>query len=76
MAGDAHRSAPETGRTRPAPPDATAAAGGQGADQVSGGVWLSIGALLLGLLLAALDQTIVSTALPTIVSDLGGLRPA
>lgn len=36
-------------------------------------VWLSIGALLLGMLLAALDQTIVSTALPTIVSDLGGL---
>ncbi|WP_255951631.1 MFS transporter [Streptomyces odontomachi] len=33
----------------------------------------SISALLLGLLLAALDQTIVATALPTIVSDLGGL---
>ncbi|MEV6651055.1 MFS transporter [Streptomyces sp. NPDC051219] len=32
-----------------------------------------IGALLLGMLLAALDQTIVSTALPTIVSELGGL---
>ncbi|MEU6405905.1 MDR family MFS transporter [Streptomyces sp. NPDC046985] len=32
-----------------------------------------MGALLLGMLLAALDQTIVSTALPTIVSDLGGL---
>ncbi|MGH9076502.1 MAG: MDR family MFS transporter [Acidimicrobiales bacterium] len=31
-----------------------------------------IGALLLGMLLAALDQTIVSTALPTIVGDLGG----
>jgi EmrB/QacA subfamily drug resistance transporter len=30
------------------------------------------GALLLVLLLAALDQTIVSTALPTIVGDLGG----
>jgi EmrB/QacA subfamily drug resistance transporter len=30
-------------------------------------------ALMLALLLAALDQTIVSTALPTIVSDLGGL---
>ena len=30
-------------------------------------------ALALGMLLAALDQTIVSTALPTIVSDLGGL---
>ena len=31
-----------------------------------------IAALLLGMLLAALDQTIVSTALPTIVGDLGG----
>jgi len=30
-------------------------------------------ALMLAMLLAALDQTIVSTALPTIVSDLGGL---
>ncbi|MDX6649116.1 MAG: hypothetical protein QOJ97_1067 [Solirubrobacteraceae bacterium] len=30
-------------------------------------------ALMLGMLLAALDQTIVSTALPTIVGDLGGL---
>ncbi|WP_240661312.1 MFS transporter [Streptomyces sp. WAC 01438] len=39
-----------------------------------GNVLISIGALLLGLLLAALDQTIVSTALPTIVSDLGGLE--
>jgi EmrB/QacA subfamily drug resistance transporter len=41
---------------------------------VHGGVLVSIGALLLGMLLAALDQTIVSTALPTIVSDLGGLE--
>ena len=31
------------------------------------------GALMLVLLLASLDQTIVSTALPTIVGDLGGL---
>src|SRR3954465_13069249 len=31
-------------------------------------------ALMLVLLLAALDQTIVSTALPTIVGDLGGLQ--
>ncbi|MFC7260539.1 MDR family MFS transporter [Streptomyces lutosisoli] len=29
-------------------------------------------AIMLGMLLAALDQTIVSTALPTIVTDLGG----
>ncbi|GAA4013617.1 MFS transporter [Streptomyces marokkonensis] len=47
---------------------------GQGQEQVSSGVLVSIGALLLGMLLAALDQTIVSTALPTIVSDLGGLE--
>src|SRR5437588_12694921 len=30
--------------------------------------------LMAGMLLAALDQTIVATALPTIVGDLGGLR--
>lgn len=30
--------------------------------------------LMVGMLLAALDQTIVSTALPTIVGDLGGLN--
>lgn len=34
---------------------------------------LLFGALLLVMLLAALDQTIVSTALPTIVGELGGL---
>jgi EmrB/QacA subfamily drug resistance transporter len=33
-----------------------------------------ISALMLVMLLAALDQTIVSTALPTIVGDLGGLN--
>ena len=43
-------------------------------ERVPGGVLVPIGALLLGLLLAALDQTIVATALPTIVSDLGGLE--
>jgi len=37
-------------------------------------VLIAIGALLSGLLLAALDGTIVSAALPTIVSDLGGLN--
>jgi EmrB/QacA subfamily drug resistance transporter len=37
-------------------------------------VRLIFSALLLVLLVAALDQTIVSTALPTIVGDLGGLQ--
>ncbi len=34
---------------------------------------LLMGALMLVMLLSALDQTIVSTALPTIVGELGGL---
>ena len=37
------------------------------------GLLVIYGALMLAMLLAALDQTIVATALPTIVSDLGGL---
>ena len=61
-----------------------AAAGGSqpvAADVTGGGalpglgrrrILLIIGALMLGMLLAALDQTIVSTALPTIVGDLKG----
>ena len=36
-------------------------------------VRLIFGALILVVLLASLDQTIVATALPTIVGDLGGL---
>ena len=35
-------------------------------------VLVVIGALMLGMFLAALDQTVVSTALPTIVGDLNG----
>ncbi|MFD9012906.1 DHA2 family efflux MFS transporter permease subunit [Streptomyces sp. NPDC059552] len=53
--------APDPGKTGPA------------TEHTSREVLVSIGALLLGLLIAALDQTIVSTALPTIVSDLGGM---
>ncbi len=45
-----------------------------GAGQERRTVLVAIGALLLGMLIAALDQTIVSTALPTIVSDLGGME--
>ncbi|MCP3816635.1 MFS transporter [Streptomyces sp. A3M-1-3] len=44
-----------------------------GGGQAPRSVLVAIGALLLGMLLAALDQTIVSTALPTIVSELGGM---
>jgi EmrB/QacA subfamily drug resistance transporter len=36
-------------------------------------VLVVFGALMAGMLLAALDQTIVATALPTIVGDLGGI---
>jgi EmrB/QacA subfamily drug resistance transporter len=35
---------------------------------------LAIGGVLLGMLLAALNQTIVATALPKIVADLGGMQ--
>ncbi|MEU8999104.1 MDR family MFS transporter [Streptomyces caniferus] len=44
-----------------------------GEDRSRRTVLVAIGALLLGMLIAALDQTIVATALPTIVSELGGL---
>ncbi|MFE6171827.1 DHA2 family efflux MFS transporter permease subunit [Streptomyces sp. NPDC056464] len=68
MTGDAHGM---TGNVRDArPPERRAGPH----ENVPGNVLVSIGALLLGMLLAALDQTIVSTALPTIVSDLGGLE--
>ncbi|MFF8030669.1 MULTISPECIES: MDR family MFS transporter [unclassified Streptomyces] len=73
MAGDAHGTAPRTGNGRPAPRPGPPTGDGGGRERVSGDVLVSIGALLLGLLLAALDQTIVATALPTIVSELGGL---
>jgi EmrB/QacA subfamily drug resistance transporter len=36
-------------------------------------IWLIFSALIAGMLLASLDQTIVSTAMPTIVGDLGGV---
>jgi EmrB/QacA subfamily drug resistance transporter len=37
-------------------------------------IYAVLGALMCGMLLAALDQTIVATSLPTIVGDLGGLN--
>ncbi|WP_447037154.1 MFS transporter [Streptomyces sp. DSM 118878] len=58
---------------RPAGPPPDAVPGRESNGHPPRGVLVSIGALLLGMLLAALDQTIVSTALPTIVSELGGM---
>jgi EmrB/QacA subfamily drug resistance transporter len=60
--------------------DTTAVAQGDGAGDGNGAlpnldrrrILLIIGALMCGMFLAALDQTIVSTALPTIVGDLNG----
>jgi MFS family permease len=49
------------------------AAGRDGQTGQRSGLAVVFGALLLVLLLASLDQTIVSTALPTIVGDLGGV---
>jgi MFS family permease len=37
-------------------------------------IWLIFTGLMLAMVLASLDQTIVATALPTIVGDLGGLN--
>ncbi len=36
--------------------------------------WLTLGAVLLGMLLGSLDQTIVGTAMPKIVEELNGLQ--
>jgi len=63
-----------TAAPEPRPPRAAQPAG-QAADTSEHGQRLIViyAALMLAMLLAALDQTIVSTALPTIVNDLGGL---
>src|SRR5262244_1884816 len=51
----------------------TAVAGGRGAPVAHKQVLVVFSGLVLAMLLAALDSTIVSTALPTIVGELGGL---
>ncbi len=76
-------SSPSAGASSPqgdagagAPVPAAAIGSGDGNGALPGlshrSILLIIGALMLGMLLAALDQTIVSTALPTIVGDLKG----
>ena len=54
-------------------PESDSSPGQSGAEIGQRRVLVIIGALLLGMLLAALDQTIVATALPTIAGDLHGL---
>src|SRR5580704_17538310 len=69
-------SAPPAGPARSAETRATAAqpaADAQGHEEHGQKLLVIYGALMLALLLSGLDQTIVSTALPTIVNDLGGL---
>ncbi|WP_241842239.1 MDR family MFS transporter [Pseudofrankia sp. BMG5.36] len=77
------KDAARTSTLAPAGPAGTPGTGGTRASNLTGGtaagaagdgrrIWLIVAALGTGLLLASLDQTIVSTALPTIVGDLGG----
>ena len=63
------------GRYRHVPAECvvTAVADAPAAEHVSQrAIWTIFSGLMLAMLLAALDQTIVATALPTIVRDLGG----
>jgi EmrB/QacA subfamily drug resistance transporter len=52
----------------------TASVGVEAAAPRTASIRTIFAALMLGMFLAALDQTIVATALPTIVGDLGGLN--
>jgi EmrB/QacA subfamily drug resistance transporter len=60
--------------TAPAADSAQPAAVGQAGPGQHRRILAIIGALMLGMFLASLDQTIVATALPTIVGDLHGLN--
>src|SRR5580658_6930827 len=63
----------ERGGALPATPDGAVAASPETTIAKPPSLRLVFAGLLLVMLLAALDQTIVATALPTIVGDLGGL---
>lgn len=69
----AEQDVPETNSTDEASQQLQSASGAVAAAGSVKNLWIILTALMLTMLLAALDQTIVSTALPTITSDLGGL---
>jgi hypothetical protein len=70
----ARRSVLSQSPRRPAGRSAAGGADGGAAGPGRRQVRLIFSALMLGMLLAALDQTIVATALPTITGDLHGLN--
>src|SRR5687767_4741319 len=63
-----------TARLLPMPARVTAPTATEPVPLTHGRVLVVFSGLLLAMLLAALDQTIVATALPTIVGELGGLE--
>jgi EmrB/QacA subfamily drug resistance transporter len=60
--------------SRPATPDPRSPAAGPGTNYTYKEVIVIYAGLALGMMLGALDQTVVATALPTIVGELGGLN--
>ncbi len=64
----------ETADRPPALPDPDAPASPAAGSLTHRQILVIFSGLMLGMLLAALDQTIVATALPTIVGELGGLE--
>ena len=63
-----------TANTQAANADASAASAPEGGETLQvKSVPLVFAALMVAIIIGSLDQTIVSTALPTIVGDLGGV---
>ncbi len=77
-AGGAGNGAGPSGPTGPNGPSGSSGQSGQSGPDASGylshrQILIVLGGLMAGMFLAALDQSILGTALPRIVSDLGGL---
>src|SRR3984885_13477130 len=72
MPGNAEDRGTVTAEVEDAAPAGGAAAAAAAAEHPR--ILIILGALMMGMFLAALDQTIVATALPTIAGDLHGLN--